>query len=223
MSFNQPIILNITITKSDILHNKIIHLCALGIILLICRVLITGSTDFLFMLWNLFLASIPLFLSRQLRFNASKKTSKFFCYILLFFWVLFLPNSPYLITDFIHLETGEPTIWIDLLILFVFALSGLLLGVLSMIDVFGYLQQGNNPKLANAILLGISFLSGFGIFLGRFLRFNSWDIIARPLLLFECLYKSLFMWNAWLWIFGFGSFIWISFWTLKPFLRGENR
>lgn len=214
--------MNLTATRSTIFQNGILQLSALGAGLLIYRIYNTGSTDFLFMIWNLFLATIPLFLSRQLLNTVKTGKSKFVRYGILFFWILFLPNSPYIITDLIHLNTAAATIWIDLLMLFVFALSGLLLGVLSMMDVFAYLQKRNHPVLANLILLGVSLLSGYGIFLGRFIRFNSWDILTRPLFLLECVYKSLFLLEAWLWIIGFGAFIWISFWVLKPFLRGNG-
>jgi uncharacterized membrane protein len=174
------------------------------------------------MFWNLFLAALPLLFSRLLLLNYKKGKHRFLSISILFFWLLFLPNSPYVITDLIHLDTSIATVWVDILMLFIFALSGLLLGVLSMMDVFSYLQKHNHPIIANLIILGVSLLSGFGIFLGRFLRFNSWDIIARPQLLIECIYKSLLLWNAWLWIIGFGAFIWISFWALKPYLRGNR-
>lgn len=214
--------MNLTARKNSIFQKKIIQLITLAAVLLAYRVYISDSTDFLFMFWNLFLAAVPLFLSKQLILNVRLEQSKILRYTLFLLWVLFLPNSPYIITDLIHLDNAAPTIWIDMLMLFVFALSGLLLGVLSMMDVFSYLQKHNHPILANMMLLGVSLLSGFGIFLGRFLRFNSWDIIARPQLLIQCIFKSLLLWNAWLWIIGFGTFIWISFWVLKPYLRGSR-
>lgn len=211
-----------TSTRNSIFHNKIVQLTLLASVLLAYRVYVSGTTDFLFMFWNLFLAALPLLFSRLLLLNYKKGKHRFLSISILFFWLLFLPNSPYVITDLIHLDTSIATVWVDILMLFIFALSGLLLGVLSMMDVFSYLQKHNHPIIANLIILGVSLLSGFGIFLGRFLRFNSWDIIARPQLLIECIYKSLLLWNAWLWIIGFGAFIWISFWALKPYLRGNR-
>lgn len=210
------------IFKTNLFHRKLLLLTTLGVLLLAYRMYIAQSTDFTFLLWNLFLATIPLFLSKQLLLNQKIRKSKIWQLCILVLWVLFLPNSPYIITDLIHLDTARPTIWIDLLMFFIFALNGLILGVLSMMDVFSFLRKGNHPIIANGILLTVCFLSGYGIFLGRFLRFNSWDIIARPLLLFQSLFNSLFIVQAWLWIFGFGSFIWVSFWALKPFLRGTN-
>ncbi|WP_166521558.1 DUF1361 domain-containing protein [Zobellia amurskyensis] len=197
-------------------------LTALGTVLLALRVYLTQSIDFTFLLWNLFLALIPLFLSKQFLFNVQVGQSKTLRVILLLLWVLFLPNSPYIITDFVHLDSSRPTFWLDLMLFFVFSLNGLILGILSMMDVFSYLRKRNHPVLANAILLFVSLLSGYGVFLGRFLRFNSWDIVTKPLVLAQSLFNSLFLVDAWLWIFGFGSFIWVSFWALKPFLRGHG-
>jgi len=214
--------MNIIINRNSIYQNRIIQLTTLAGVLLVYRIYISGSTEFLFMFWNLFLAAIPLFISRRLVANVRLGQSKILRYSLFFIWLIFLPNSPYIITDLIHLDNSAATIWLDMLILFIFALSGLLLGVLSMMDVFNYLRKHNHPLLANMMLLGISLLSGFGIFLGRFLRFNSWDIVARPQLLMQCIFKSLLLWNAWLWIIGFGAFIWVSFWVLKPYLREER-
>ncbi|MGS0524833.1 DUF1361 domain-containing protein [Zobellia nedashkovskayae] len=197
-------------------------LTALGTVLLALRVFLTQSIDFTFLLWNLFLALIPLFLSKQFLFNVQVGKSKTLRVIILLLWVLFLPNSPYIITDFVHLDSARSTFWLDLLLFFVFSLNGLILGVLSMMDVFSYLRKRNHPVLANGILLFVSLLSGYGVFLGRFLRFNSWDIVTKPLVLAESLLNSLFLVDAWMWIFGFGSFIWVSFWALKPFLRGHG-
>ncbi|WP_276167767.1 DUF1361 domain-containing protein [Zobellia alginiliquefaciens] len=212
----------ISTLTNNLFHKRLLLLTALGCALLALRVYVTQSIDFTFLLWNLFLALIPLFLSKQFLFNVRVNKSKGFRILILFFWVLFLPNSPYIITDFVHLDDNQPTFWLDLLLFFVFALNGLVLGVLSMMDVFSFLRKRNHPVLANAILLFVSLLSGYGVFLGRFLRFNSWDIVSKPLVLAHSLFNSLFLVDAWLWIFGFGSFIWVSFWALKPFLRGHG-
>ncbi len=212
--------MRLSILKNNLFYNRLLQLTMLGIVILLYRVVITKSSDFTFLLWNLLLATIPLLISKQIAGSNWQEKSKFIRYSALLFWILFLPNSPYIITDLMHLDTSKPTLWVDLLMLFVFALNGVLLGTLSMMDVFAYLQKRNHPILANGILFGVSLLSGYGIFLGRFLRFNSWDIIVRPQFLLECIFKSLLLPQAWLWMFGFGTFIWVSFWVLKPFLRG---
>ncbi|WP_299430051.1 DUF1361 domain-containing protein [uncultured Maribacter sp.] len=208
-----------TFLRNNPYYTKLLLLSFLCALALLYRVVTTHSIDFTFLLWNLFLAILPLVLSKTIRYTPKIHASKPVLYSLLILWVLFLPNSPYIITDFIHLETGKPTMWIDLFMLFIFALNGVLLGALSMIDIFYFLTKKYTQKIANYTLFTTCYLSGFGIFIGRFFRFNSWDIIARPKILFYCLYKCLFLWEAWLWIIGFGSFMWVSFLVLKPIMR----
>lgn len=203
-------------------YTRLALLTLLGTLVLIYRVATTQTILFTFLLWNLFLAILPLMISKIIRYNTKVNTSKVALVTLFGFWILFLPNSPYIITDFVHLETGISTMWIDLFMLFIFALNGVLLGTLSMIDMFHFITKKYNQKAANITLFATCYLSGFGIFIGRFLRFNSWDIVARPQVLFYCLYKCLFLYEAWLWTIGFGSFMWVSFLVLKPLLRSPK-
>lgn len=87
-----------------------------------------------------------------------------------------------------------------------------------MIDVLRFVDKKMGTAVSKAFVLGVCFLSGFGIFLGRFLRFNSWDIVTRPKLLLQSLYNCLYISEAWVWTFAFGSFIWVSFWILQSFI-----
>lgn len=203
-------------------YKRLLLFMSLCAFVLCYRVVSTKTIDFTFLLWNLFLAILPLFVSKLIRYNPKVHSYKPLLFVLFSLWILFLPNSPYIITDLMHLKTGTSTMWIDLFMLFIFALNGVLLGALSMIDIFHFITKKYNQKAANITLFTASFLSGFGIFIGRFLRFNSWDIIARPKVLFYCLYKCLFLYEAWVWTIGFGSFMWISFLVLKPLLRTKN-
>ncbi|WP_298501790.1 DUF1361 domain-containing protein [uncultured Maribacter sp.] len=204
-------------------YRRLALLSLLGTLVLIYRVTTTQTILFTFLLWNLFLAILPLIVSKIIRYNSKVNSSNIALAVLFVLWILFLPNSPYIITDFIHLETGISTMWVDLFMLFIFALNGVLLGTLSMVDMFHSLTKKFNQKIANITLLSSCYLSGFGIFIGRFLRFNSWDIVARPKVLFYCIYKCLFLWEAWLWTLGFGSFMWVSFIILKPFIRHPSK
>ena len=96
-------------------------------------------------------------------------------------WLLFFPNAPYIFTDLLHLrlKLGMPT-WFDLLLIFSFAWNGLILGYLSLMDMEHLVAQKFN-RLA-ACLFSLAALAGaaFGIYLGRFLRWNSWDILTDP-------------------------------------------
>jgi uncharacterized membrane protein len=137
----------------------------------------TGHTWFSFMAWNLFLAGIPLGFAALL----AKLERWRLALPILSGWLLFFPNAPYVLTDLLHLHarSGVP-IWYDLLMLLSFALVSLWMGFQSLQLVQVWLARKTTPLMAWAFV-GISLLlSGFGIYLGRFLRWNSWDIIRNP-------------------------------------------
>lgn len=100
-------------------------------------------------------------------------------------WLLFLPNAPYILTDFIHLKYRPPVpLWYDVLMLFSCAGTGLLLGYGSVMLVQRDLARRHGPR-AGWIAAGAALvLSAFGIYLGRFLRWNSWDALTDPVPLF---------------------------------------
>lgn len=152
-------------------------LCSAGIMLLILRVAITGKTLFIFLLWNVFLALLPLLPAYHFRKRIFLK--QVWLSIPVFIsWLLLFPNAPYLLTDFVHLHDRlQIPIWFDTALLFCFTLSGFLAGILSL----HWIHQGLNAVFSKGIAwfcIGLSILlSGYGIYLGRVLRFNSWDII----------------------------------------------
>jgi uncharacterized membrane protein len=133
------------------------------------------------MIWNLFLAFIPYAVSRVL---SSRKLHLGNGVMILgaIVWLLFIPNSFYIITDLFHLDnkTGVP-LWFDLALLFSVAWNGLLMGILSVehIEQIAAERLGKNIQLV--LLYPIMFLNAFGIYLGRYLRYNSWDVIDNPL------------------------------------------
>ncbi len=95
-------------------------------------------------------------------------------------WLLFLPNAPYILTDLLHLKARDPIpLWYDLLMLLSFGLNGLFLGYFSLIQMESVLQR-YIPRLTAGFSFLVLFLSAYGIYLGRFLRLNSWDVLAQP-------------------------------------------
>jgi len=146
----------------------------------------------MFLIWNLFLAGIPYIISQLARRSGRLKKFTFLLLSVLFFWLLFLPNAPYIITDLIHLNhINSNLIWFDALLLFLFAANGLLLGILSMVDIFTILKEKWNTIAASFSMILISFLTGFGIYLGRYLRWNSWELFTQPNNLFQDIITSL--------------------------------
>ncbi|MEQ8702515.1 MAG: DUF1361 domain-containing protein [Phaeodactylibacter sp.] len=137
-----------------------------------------GSQALLFLGWNLFLALVPYALSLLLPMAQHRLLGA----AVLFIWLLFLPNAPYLITDLIHLRPRPPVpIWADILVFFFFAWTGLLLGLASLLNVQRYLLRWHTIKQTHFWIIGFAVLSSFGLYLGRVDRWNSWEAFLEPM------------------------------------------
>jgi uncharacterized membrane protein len=137
-------------------------------------------------LWNLFLAFIPLVLSFWL-FRRKTNARPFFWWVVFIVFVAFLPNAPYMLTDIIHLIRGTRMGYPGWLIALVFIplhviaiLSGFEAYVVSLINQNHYLRRQGAGRFLNWAELAAHLLSAVGIYLGRFVRFNSWDLVTDP-------------------------------------------
>ena len=148
------------------------------------RYFVTDTKVFLFLNWNLFLAFIPWLLSSIFIINGLHKKTPLI--LLMFSWLLFFPNSPYILTDLFHLRlrTSAP-IWFDLIVILSFAWTGLMYGFISLMDIMELLKNYLSERLITIITISFLFLASFGIYLGRYLRWNSWDILSNPFGLFN--------------------------------------
>lgn len=213
-----------TIFKSTKIHLfLLIFFC---LFLWTIRIKLTNSLFFGFLIWNLFLAYIPYLISSIIK-KRMQNSSKFMLILILFVWLLFLPNAPYIITDFIHLHhTKANLVWLDIFILFAFSSTGLLLAILSLSDIYKIIQQKWNLQYANYFSISATFLCGFGIYLGRFLRFNSWDVFTNPLTVLKKSALSINDPKTWFITISFGSFLYLLFLlfknTQKSYLKVEN-
>lgn len=144
-----------------------------------------GSSTFLFLNWNLFLAWIPYLIALSLPFLYRIFNSKIVIVGALCCWLLFFPNAPYIVTDFLHLRKriGVP-LWYDMMLFMSFAWTGLILGYVSLLEVQNFLQRFFSKSTVHLLSTIALLLGGFGIYLGRFQRWNSWDIVTQPLALF---------------------------------------
>jgi uncharacterized membrane protein len=140
--------------------------------------------------WNLFLAFIPLVFSILL-FKKSQSRSLLW-WLGLTIFLAFLPNAPYVLTDTIHLiefiDRDYPISIIILVIIpqyFIFIFAGVEAYVVSLMYLNNYLQNQLERKYILAIELTIHFLCAIGIYLGRFYRFNSWDFVSQPIVLIK--------------------------------------
>jgi uncharacterized membrane protein len=139
-----------------------------------------GNGFYSFLVWNLVLAWIPFVLALG-AFASARRETGWATIALGVLWLLFFPNAPYLLTDFIHLqESGTTPLWYDALMLASFAWTGLLLGFGSLYLMQIVWQRAVGPVWAWLGVIGALALASFGVYLGRFLRFNSWDALVRP-------------------------------------------
>lgn len=160
--------------------------CCFSCLLVCGRMAATGAITYLSLVWNLFLAFIPFAISEWVVARPALLKTKWKLLPLLLTWLLFIPNSFYIITDLFHLDEFDATPkWFDLLILFSFAWNGLLLGILSVRRVELLLSAISKQRLSVFFVFAFMWLNAFGIYLGRYLRYNSWDIIAQPISLFS--------------------------------------
>jgi uncharacterized membrane protein len=149
--------------------------------LLAARVGETGSIAFAFLGWNLVLALIPLGASSLLSRLDRRRSPRLALLAVGAVWLLFLPNAPYILTDLFHFRARPPVpTWFDLALLLSFAGTGLLAGYLSLAEVHRVVAGRIGPRVAWAGAIGVLFLSAFGIYLGRYLRYNSWEILTAP-------------------------------------------
>jgi uncharacterized membrane protein len=96
-------------------------------------------------------------------------------------WLLFFPNAPYIITDLLHLTRRSAVpIWYDSLMVFSYALVGLLAGLLSLYLIHRVMDRLLGRGAARLVVTGSLLLAGFGVYLGRFERWNSWDLLTNP-------------------------------------------
>lgn len=146
----------------------------------------TGSGYYRFLIANLFLACVPLFLSTVLRIADHWEFPRMVQLAVLGLWLLFLPNAPYILTDILHLtRASHAPAWYDLALLLSCSGTGLLVGYLSLIDVQGIIARSLGAACGWIFALVSLVLSGFAIYLGRFLRWNSWDVLVAPTRVFE--------------------------------------
>ena len=155
---------------------------AASLALVVARILSTGNLRYSFLVWNLFLAWLPLvfaLLAAERYQDASGRNWGFFS--LAGAWLLFFPNAPYIFTDLIHLNSRYlGHFWVDLELILLCAVTGLVLGFLSLYLMQSVVERMLGRAASWLFIAAVAPLTGFGIYVGRFMRFNSWDVLFRP-------------------------------------------
>lgn len=189
-------------------------------LMVIVRIMYTGERGYLFLVWNLFLAYIPYFISNCLQHKLSWIGHRGKFTVAFVLWMLFVPNTFYILTDFFHLgfHTGAP-LWYDLTLIVSFAWNGLLLGILSVRQMEKIMQLFIPHKTNWLFLYPVMVLNALGVYIGRYMRFNSWDIITNPfqlvadiasMIIHPVAYKE-----AWAMVICFSAFMILVYMSLK--------
>ncbi|MBS1786151.1 MAG: DUF1361 domain-containing protein [Acidobacteria bacterium] len=135
------------------------------------------------LVWNLFLAWLPV-LGAFAAYNLHHWPTRLRwlpIFGFAFLWLLFLPNAPYLITDIIHLkQSSNVPLWYDLITLVAFAWTGSFLGLVSLFLMQELVRRTVGRTASWLFVVSVLLLNGFGVYFGRFLRWNSWDALFRP-------------------------------------------
>lgn len=170
LSFKQPLLKILTAFSM---------LC---ITMVLLRIFYTGSFRYLWLTWNLFLAWVPLFFVMLWRKHENIRKSTLRSSVVLISWLLFFPNAPYILTDLLHLlqKTHVP-LWYDLVLILSFAWTGLLTGFVSLIEIQNFFNEKINRAAGWCFTILALMLGSFGVYLGRYGRFNSWEVITNPL------------------------------------------
>jgi uncharacterized membrane protein len=145
-------------------------------------VLSSGSLTYLFLPWNLFLAWLPMVFALALAQVLQRKLwSSWSAIVLSLLWLGFLPNSFYMVSDFIHLQ-DVPTVDVlyDAIMFTSFIYVGVMLGMSSLYLVHLELKKRFTPPATTALVTAILLLCSFAIYIGRDLRWNTWDILINP-------------------------------------------
>ncbi len=189
--------------------------------LLIIRVLYTGDINYIFYPWNLFLALVPLYFSGLL---LKQNSFNYKSFLLLGLWLLFIPNAPYLITDIFHFEERPPVpMWFDLVLVSSGAWNGILIFMISLYRIEKFLKLVCNSKIINSLIIILLLLCGYGIYIGRYMRYNSWDVVTKPVSILKTsthhIHHPFQNLNVWLFTFLFASFLGIIYFTIKKLPR----
>jgi len=155
---------------------------AVAVAVLLARSLALGYPGWMFLAWNLFLAWIPYVLGLAIGRLASRTRHGTGILVLpTALWLLFFPNAPYIVTDFVHLQESVPHLYVvDALILAAFAILGLALGILSLRRVHAVVAERLGVRIGWAFVATVFLLTGAGVWMGRVLRWNSWDVFTNP-------------------------------------------
>ena len=156
-------------------------LSALVVAMVAVRVSYSGNSYYETLVWNLLLAWIPFALAIYVYDSRRRGGRGPLLWPAGVLWLVFFPNAPYIVTDFKWLRdwTGAP-LWYDVVLVAAAAWCGLMLGFISLYLMQAVVRRSIGTVKAWLFVLGVLAASSFGIYLGRFQRWNSWDVFTQP-------------------------------------------
>jgi len=178
------------------------------LVLVLVRYGLTGRFSQSYLIWNLVLAAVPVLIARYGTMLASRQTtpkrSRVFAIGSFMVWLVFYPNAPYVFTDFIHVVrranlgavalpwlSQADLLWYDIVMNAAFAFIGHYMGLVSMYIMHGAMRAMFGRVAGWSLMVPAILLSGFGIHIGRFSRFDSWDLIMQPVQTVRVISQSL--------------------------------
>jgi|JI8StandDraft_1071087.scaffolds.fasta_scaffold23771_2 uncharacterized membrane protein len=201
--------------KENRIRTLLILLSLFCCLLECARIYQSGKITYIFLLWNLFLAWVPYVIGTYMT-TTKQSNSPLAQWIVFLVWLLFFPNTTYLMSDLIHLHPQWPIpIWYDAFLLNAFAWNGLLLGLFSLQQAHMFLNQRLSLTWSWFGMVVVICLSGLGVYMGRYLRFNSWDVVANPFEMMQTIFKQLIhpfhFHTLWLFNAGFAALLLMSY------------
>jgi uncharacterized membrane protein len=168
------------------INKLLIFSCCFSLGMTIARIIYSGQLMFAWLNWNLFLAWVPYYISSFIMRKPWVLDRRIQFGLLFFAWLVFIPNSFYLITDLFHLKLREPVpLWFDLALIISFVWNGIFLGMLSVSQMEKILHAKFGWRNEWLFVAAVMSLNALGIYVGRYLRYNSWDVITNPFELFN--------------------------------------
>lgn len=179
---NNPIVLKKRIPDPGNQLTLILLLASvIGCLLVFVRSNLSNNATYQFLIWNLFLAWVPFIISSLFIRSDFVKRKWYYNIAWGCLWLLFFPNAPYILTDLVHLKPrSDVPFWYDFLILIFFCFNSTFLAFASLIQIKRALDFKLPAWLSHLVILTILQLTSFGIYLGRFERYNSWDLFTKP-------------------------------------------
>jgi len=196
--------------------------------MVVLRYLVSGKFTHGYLVWNLVLAAVPVGFAalgaKALASGISRRKKIIYASLAFLAWLAFYPNAPYIFTDFIHVirrsNLGAPAarwlseldlLWFDIVLNAAFAFVGHYLGLISMYITHCTMSRLFGKATGWALLVPAMLLSGFGIHLGRFSRFNSWDLVFSPIAAIKAGAKTMSNPSALWFSFAFALFIALTY------------